>query len=106
MIPSLNAPCPCGSKKKYRSCCLKKDNHRQWANWVAIQWGFRLAFGICIVIIGMALFGQFHQFLTTGQVCTGARGAQLGDCGPIAYIKMALSTFSFGIIIFLLWFWR
>lgn len=74
--------------------------------WLAIQWGFRLAFSICFVIIGMALVGQLHHFISTGQVCSGVRGTQINDCGPIAYIKLALSSFSFTMILYLLWFWR
>lgn len=105
-MPNPNETCPCGSGKRYRACCLKRDNHRKWANQLAIHWGFRLVLGFCIIILGMALFGQFHQLFLTGKVCTEIRGTHVNDCGPIAYIKLGLSTFSFSFIIYLLWYLR
>ena len=26
--PARNEPCPCGSRKKYKKCCMKKQNKR------------------------------------------------------------------------------
>lgn len=29
MPPGRNAPCPCGSGRKYKSCCLRADLERE-----------------------------------------------------------------------------
>jgi hypothetical protein len=32
-IISRNAPCPCGSGKKYKKCCLKKEVKKEKGFW-------------------------------------------------------------------------
>ena len=33
---SRNAPCPCGSGKKYKKCCLNREEAKSWSNKAAV----------------------------------------------------------------------
>ena len=37
MIPKRNAPCPCGSGKKFKKCCGKSPTAEQRARWAKIR---------------------------------------------------------------------
>jgi len=36
-----NAPCPCGSGRKYKKCCLSKEDHRDESPDASVPWGDR-----------------------------------------------------------------
>ncbi|MEE8410160.1 MAG: SEC-C metal-binding domain-containing protein [Myxococcota bacterium] len=51
MAPGRNAPCPCGSGKKYKRCCEKKGDIRVRRRfWIALAVGIPVTIGIAAVV--------------------------------------------------------
>ena len=64
--PSRNDPCPCGSGKKYKQCCLKseniqRDSDRSEAVPKAIQWIFTKYGQIAREALHKGFFGGLHD---------------------------------------------
>lgn len=57
--PNRNAPCHCGSGKKYKNCCQKKDDSGQWSKFAMI--GAVVAVLFALVITVMVLSGGNGQ---------------------------------------------
>ncbi|MCQ9205730.1 MAG: SEC-C metal-binding domain-containing protein [Omnitrophica bacterium] len=57
LVVSRNAPCPCGSGKKYKSCCaLKEDRRRHWLNSF-----FRWIGGAAVVFLIIYIISQISS---------------------------------------------
>ncbi len=71
MDVSRNAPCPCGSGRKYKACCAVKG-HDRGKTWV----GAIIALGVLIggLLAGAALLRPERGDATAGQVWSEAHG--------------------------------
>lgn len=45
-----NAPCPCGSGRKYKHCCLDKQQTRSVPVWQKL-----LVFGLAVLVVGVVI---------------------------------------------------
>ena len=110
---SRNAPCPCGSGKKYKKCCLSKIEHgeTQWSlrdqaasvamNWLAEHYGEGLDRAVeedyCEGLSTEQLDqigGLPHDLKNMFQVNVGewllAEGKMLTEKGPIPFMDLVL----------------
>jgi hypothetical protein len=51
-----NEPCPCGSGKKYKHCCLLKSRQASWTSRIAIS-----AIALMLLIGAMVLLGSLDE---------------------------------------------
>ena len=51
MTVGRNAPCPCGSGKKYKRCCISKSQRTSLGGWITLSAvGLMLAAGAVIML--------------------------------------------------------
>lgn len=67
--PSRNAPCPCGSGRKYKLCCLAKAAHpladrSRWLLGKVAQWALEPSQRMALLPYGLAIYGESIEAIT------------------------------------------
>jgi hypothetical protein len=56
MTVGRNAPCPCGSGKKYKRCCISKSRKTSLGGWVTLS-----AVGLMLAAGAIIMFSSFKH---------------------------------------------
>jgi hypothetical protein len=62
-----NEPCPCGSGKKYKACCLGKESRHDTVGQKLLMW-------VVVAVLGMGLIAGILTYVRSGDTSANPPG--------------------------------